>query len=698
MIHTVTREINGKRLNIETGRVACESSGAVVITMEETVVLVTVVSTNDVREGIDFLPLTVDFQEMSYAAGKIPGNFFRRDMGRPSEKETLTSRLIDRPLRPLFPEDYYFETQIIASVLSFDKVNDPDPLGIFGASAAIAISDIPFGGPVGSVRVGRVDGEFIAFPTLEEQESSDINLIVAGTKTAVVMVEGDGKFVSEDEMLEAIFFGHESLQPIIDMQMELKEAAGKEKRHLHPAEKDDRLIEKVTASGEPLVKEVLSCPEKKARQKKRSEAVDYVIESLKGEYEDEGRAIRDAMYDLERRLARHMILKEGKRIDGRSFDEVRPIECLVGVLPRVHGSALFKRGETQALVLTTLGTETDEQKIESIYGNHYRKFTFHYNFPPFSVGEAKRLGSPSRREIGHGALARRALLGVLLEEEDFLYAVRVVSEILESNGSSSMASVCGGSLSLMDAGVPIKDPVAGVAMGLISEGDDVAILTDIIGDEDHFGDMDFKVTGTRYGITALQMDIKIDGLKKEIMRKALYQAREARQHILDEMDKALSKSRPEISKYAPRITIINIKPEKIRDIIGPGGKMIRHLTSTTGTQINVDDDGRVLVASTDSEGAKKAIKMIEEIVKEAEIGKLYLGKVIKIMDFGAFVEVLPGSEGLVHISQLANERVEKVTDVLKEGDEVLVKVIDIDNGGKIRLSRKAALGRSLDEN
>lgn len=696
MIKSVTSNIDGKILNIETGRVACESSGAVVVTMGETVVLVTAVSTDEVREGIDFLPLTVDFQEMSYAAGKIPGNFFRRDMGRPSEKEMLTSRLIDRPLRPLFPDNYNFETQVIASVLSFDKENDPDPLGILGASAAITISDIPFGGPVGSVRVGRVDGKFIAFPTLEEQERSDINLIVAGTKEAVVMVEGDGEFVSEDEMLEAIFFGHKSLQPIIDAQIDFRESVGKEKRHFIPAEKDEQIKARVAEIGEPLVRGVLSCPEKMVRQKKRSEAIDYIMESLKEECGDKEREIKDAVYDLEKKLARHMILKEGKRIGDRQFNEVRPIECLVGVLPRVHGSALFTRGETQAMVLTTLGTERDEQKIESIYGDSYRKFTFHYNFPPFSVGEAKRLGAPGRREIGHGALARRAIFPILLEKEDFPYAVRVVSEILESNGSSSMASVCGASLSMMDAGVPVKDPVAGVAMGLVSEGDDVAILTDIIGDEDHFGDMDFKVTGTKSGITALQMDIKISGLKKEIMAKALYQAKEARMHILDEMDKAISQSRPEISKYAPRITTINVKPEKVRDVIGPGGKMIRHITLTTGTQINIDDDGKVLIASVEGEGMDKAIEMIEDIVREAEIGKFYLGKVVKIMDFGAFVEVLPGSEGLVHISQLANERVNKVTDILKEGDEVLVKVIDIENG-KIRLSRKAALGHSIDD-
>jgi len=487
------------------------------------------------------------------------------------------------------------------------------------------------------------------------------------------------------------------LQPIIDMQIELQDAVGKEKRHFLTPSKDEELMLKVREIGEPHIKEALSCSEKVARQKKMSEAIDYVMESLREEHEDKEREIRDAIYDLEKRLARDKILREGKRIDGRSFTEVRPIECFVGILPRVHGSALFTRGETQAMALTTLGTESDEQKIESIYGNTYRGFTFHYNFPPFSVGEAKRLGAPGRREIGHGALARRALLPVLLEKDDFPYAVRVVSEIVESNGSSSMASVCGGSLSLMDAGVPVKDPVAGVAMGLISEGENMAILTDIIGDEDHFGDMDFKVTGTEYGITAIQMDIKIDGLKKEIMAKALHQAREARIHILNEMNKALSQSRSEISKYAPRIVTITIKPEKIRDIIGPGGKMIKHISLTTGTQINIDDDGTVMIASTESEGTDKAIKMIEDIVREAEVGKFYVGKVKKIMDFGAFVEVLPGSEGLIHISQLSHDRVGKVTDVLKEGDEVLVKVTDIDSNGKIRLSRKAALGRSADD-
>jgi polyribonucleotide nucleotidyltransferase len=697
MIKNVTRVFNGKTVNVETGRIAGEANGAVVVTMGETVVLVTAVSTDQTREGVDFLPLTVDFQEMSYAAGKIPGNFFRRDMGRPSEKEILTSRLIDRPLRPLFPDHYNFETQVIASVLSFDKENDPDPLGILGASAALSISDIPFMHPIGSARVGRIDGKLIAFPTLEQQQESDIDLIVVGTKTAVVMVEAGSKFVSEDDMLDAIFFGHESLQSIIDMQVELREEVGKEKRNFLSPERDGRLREKVAEAGETLMREALSQANKTSRQKKRAEAANSIVEALEGEYGERKGEIEDAIYDLERMLVRRMVLKEGRRIDGRSFTEVRPIECLVGVLPRVHGSALFTRGETQALVSTTLGTESDEQRIESIYGDSFRRFTFHYNFPPFSVGEVKRLAAPGRREIGHGALARRALRPVLSEKEDFPYAIRVVSEILESNGSSSMASVCGGSLSLMDAGIPVTAPVAGVAMGLISEENEVAILTDIIGDEDHFGDMDFKVAGTRTGITALQMDIKVDGLSREVMGKALSQAREARLHVLDEMDKALPNSRPEVSRYAPRITVIEVRPEKIKDVIGPGGRMIKHITVITGTQISIDNDGKVSIASTESEGAQKAIEMIKDIVKEAEVGKLYAGKVVKIVDFGAFVEIMPGTEGLIHISQLADERVRKVTDILKEGDEVLVKVLDIDSNGKIRLSRKAALGHGSDE-
>jgi len=689
-------DIDGLPLHMETGRIATQASGSVVVTSGETVVLVTAVSTNEVREGIDFLPLTVEYQEMSYAGGRIPGNFFRRNMGRPGEKETLTSRLIDRPLRPLFPENYHYETQVIATVLSIDKENEADILAIIGASAALELSDIPFLGPIAGVRVGRVGGKFITNPTLSQQGESDINLIVAGNRSGVVMVEGGGLFISESEMVEAIFYGQEALQPILDMQEELKIGIGKPKRTVPPVPIDEELQKKIIEIGTPLVGEVINTPEKMLRQQKAKEALDSILSSLPETYEGKKSEAKEAVYALEKKMIRQMILEEGKRIDGRSFTEVRPIECLVGILPRVHGSALFTRGETQSMVLTTLGTERDEQRIESIYGEYFRSFILHYNFPPYSVGEAKRLGGPGRREIGHGALARRALLPVMPKKEDFEYCIRVVSEILESNGSSSMASVCGGCLSLMDAGVPIKEPVAGVAMGLVSDGNKVAVLTDIIGDEDHYGDMDFKVTGTRSGITAMQMDIKIDGLTMEVMQKALEQAKEGRLFILDKMIEAISKPREQISKYAPVITTIQIKPEKVKILIGPGGKTIKGITSVSGAIVNVDDEGKVTIASAEKESVETAEKMIKEIAQEAEIDKLYMGKVVKIMDFGAFVEIFPGTDGLVHISQLERKRVDKVSDVLKEGDEVLVKVLDVDENGKIRLSRKAALGESLD--
>ncbi len=696
MIKELKIDINGQPLHIETGRIATQANGSVVVTSGETVVLVTAVSTNEIREGIDFLPLTVEYQEMSYAGGQIPGNFFRRNMGRPGEKETLTSRLIDRPLRPLFPENYHYETQVIATVLSIDKENEADMLAIIGASAALELSDIPFLGPIAGVRVGRVGGKFITNPTLSQQGESDINLIVAGNRSGVVMVEGGGLFISESEMVEAIFYGQEALQPILDMQEELKIGIGKPKRTIPPVPIDEELQKKITEIGTPLVGEVINTPEKMLRQQKAKEALDSILSSLPETYEGKESEAKEAVYALEKKMVRQMILEEGKRIDGRSFTEVRPIECLVGILPRVHGSALFTRGETQSMVLTTLGTERDEQRIESIYGEHFRSFILHYNFPPYSVGEAKRLGGPGRREIGHGALARRALLPVMPKKEDFEYCIRVVSEILESNGSSSMASVCGGCLSLMDAGVPIKEPVAGVAMGLVSDGNKVAVLTDIIGDEDHYGDMDFKVTGTRSGITAMQMDIKIDGLTMEVMQKALEQAREARLFILDKMIEVISKPREQISKYAPVITTIQIKPEKVKVLIGPGGKTIKGITSVSGAIINVDDEGKVTIASAEKERVETAEKMIKEITQEAEVDKLYMGKVVKIMDFGAFVEIFPGTDGLVHISQLERKRVDKVSDVLKEGDEVLVKVLDVDENGKIRLSRKAALDESLD--
>ncbi|MBW2066118.1 MAG: polyribonucleotide nucleotidyltransferase [Deltaproteobacteria bacterium] len=697
MISNYTVDINGKTLYVETGRIAKQASGSVVVSMGETVVLVSVVSTDEIREGIDFLPLTVEYQEMSYAGGRIPGNYFRRDMGRPSEQETLISRLIDRPLRPLFPNNYFYETQIIATVLSTDKENEADILAIFGASAALEVSDVPFDGPIAAVRVGRIDGKFVANPTRSQQEKSDINLIVAGNRSAVVMVEGGADFAKEEDMIDAIFYGHEALQPMLEVQEKMKLEVGQPKREVHDTGQDQELEAKVSEIAAPLLKEVIRTEEKKPRQKKRDEVYKKVLDTLSEDYEGRESRIREAIDDLEKEMVRNLILNEGKRIDGRSFTEVRPLECLVSVLPRVHGSALFTRGETQALVLTTLGTGMDDQRIETIYGETFRNFIFHYNFPPYSVGEARRLTGPGRREIGHGALARRALLPVLPSKEDFVYTVRVVSEILESNGSSSMASVCGGSLSLMDAGVPIKEAVAGVAMGLVSDGDKTGILTDIIGDEDHYGDMDFKVAGTKDGITALQMDIKIDGVTREVMQKALAQAKEARLFILEKMRKTMPKPRSDVSKYAPVITTIEIKPEKVRALIGPGGKVIREISATTEAKIDVDPDGKVVIATPDKEKSKKAVEMISNIIQDAEIGKLYMGKVVKIMDFGAFVEIFPGTDGLIHISQLDKERVAKVSDVLKEGDEVLVKVLDVDKNGKISLSRKAALDESLDD-
>jgi len=696
MIKNSSIEINGKSLHVETGRIAKQANGSAVVTLGETVVLVTAVSTDEIREGIDFLPLTVEYQEMSYAGGRIPGNFFRRDMGRPGEKETLTSRLIDRPLRPLFPDNYYYETQVIATVLSTDKENEADVLAMLGASTALEISDIPFAGPIAGVRVGRVDGRFIANPTLSQQVESDINLIVACNRSGILMVESGSLFVSESDMIEAIFFGQEAMQPMLDMQEKLKNEIGKPKRVIPTETVNEELRKEVSEMGAPLLQDVVTTADKMLRQEKGRQVLNKIQDALNETYEDMESEVSEAIHALEKQMVRQMILQEGKRIDGRAFTEVRPIECVVGLLPRVHGSALFTRGETQGIVLTTLGTEKDEQRMESIYGDHFRSFILHYNFPPYSVGEAKRLSGPGRREIGHGALARRALVPVLPQKEDFKYSIRVVSEILESNGSSSMASVCGGSLSLMDAGVPIKEPVAGVAMGLVSDGNKVVVLTDIIGDEDHYGDMDFKVTGTRDGITALQMDIKIEGITKEVLEQALDQAKEGRIFILDEMNKAISKSRDQISEYAPIISTLKIKPEKVRVLIGPGGKTIREITNTSNARIDVDDEGTVTIAAADGECSDAAIRMINEIIQEAEIDKLYMGKVVKIMDFGAFVEIFPGTDGLVHISQLARERVEKVTDVLNEGDEVLVKVLDVDSNGKIRLSRKAALGESLE--
>jgi polyribonucleotide nucleotidyltransferase len=697
MIKNSSREINGRILNIETGRIAKQASGSAVVTFGETVVLVTVVASQAVREGVDFLPLTVEYQEMSYAGGRIPGNYFRRDMGRPGERETLSARLIDRPLRPLFPENYWYETQVIASVLSTDKESEADVLAVIGASTALQVSDIPFAGPIAAVRVGRIDGKLTVNPPLSLQEKSDINLIVAGSKSAVVMVEGGGKFVSEADMIEAIFYGHESLQPLLEMQEEISREVGKAKRKIPAPVRDKEMESKIISMANPLLQEVITTADKKLRQDKRDDVVRRVLETLASEYEEKEAEITEVVHDLEKSMVRRMMLEEGKRIDGRAFDQVRPIECVVGILPRVHGSALFTRGETQAMVLTTLGTGMDEQRIETIYGDHFRNFMFHYNFPPYSVGEVKRLSGPGRREIGHGALAHRALTPVLPLKENFQYAIRVVSEILESNGSSSMASVCGGSLSLMDAGVPLQEPVAGVAMGLVSDGQKTVVLTDIIGDEDHYGDMDFKVTGTGTGITALQMDIKIEGVTREVMHQALEQAKRGRLHILSKMNEAIPRPRSTVSQYAPVIKIIQIKPEKVRLLIGPGGKVIKEISNTTNSRIDVDDEGRVVIASLNAEGAMLAAGMVNKITQDAEVGKLYVGKVRKIMDFGAFVEIFPGTDGLIHISQLDKERVNKVTDILKEGDQVLVKVLEIDKSGRIALSRKAALGESLND-
>ncbi|MBW2318211.1 MAG: polyribonucleotide nucleotidyltransferase [Deltaproteobacteria bacterium] len=684
-------EVGSETLSIETGKLARQAGGAVLVSYGETRVLVTVVASDELREGIDFVPLTVEYQEKGYAAGRIPGNYFRREIGRPGEKATLAARLIDRPIRPLFPKSYRHETQVIAQVLSADNENDPDVLAVVGASAALEISDIPFAGPIACVCVGRIDGHFKANPTRQELEESDINLVVAGSKDAVVMVEGGGHFVKEEDMLDAIFFGHKALQPIIDLQAELKEAVGLPKRAVSAIEIDEGLVGQVEEMSAERIEKAVRIAKKLDRQDALRNIKAEVLEKLGQDYVDRRGEVCDILHGIERRVIRDLVISHGSRIDGRSFDEIRPIQCEVGLLPRTHGSALFTRGETQALGVVTLGSARDEQRIETLDGFEFRPFMLHYNFPAFCVGEVRRLGGPSRRDIGHGGLSTRAVEKVLPSKEEFDYTIRIVSEILESNGSSSMATVCAGSLALMDAGVPVSAPVAGIAMGLIKEEDTVLILSDILGDEDHMGDMDFKVAGTRDGITALQMDIKIHGLTKSIMEQALEQARRGRLFILDTMEKTMQKPRPEISPYAPKIISIQINPDKIRDIIGPGGKVVRSIQAETGTKVDIEDDGLVKVVGDNKEEAEKALKMIEAIVQEAKVGAIYEGTVRKIMDFGAFVEIFPGTDGLVHISQLDLNRVVKVTDVLKEGDKVKVKVLEVDRDGKIRLSRKAVL-------
>jgi polyribonucleotide nucleotidyltransferase len=683
-------EIGGKTLNIETGKIARQASGSVVVQYGDTIVLVTVVSSHEERAA-DFLPLTVEYQEKIYAAGRIPGNYFRREIGRPSEKETLTARLIDRPIRPLFPKKYRYETQVIATVLSMDQENDPDVLAMIGASAALEISDIPFAGPIACVRVGRIEGQLKINPTIDECEVSDINIIVAGSKTGIVMVEGGGNIVSESDMLEAIFYGHEALQPLIDLQVKLKEINGVPKRPFTEPEKDEELVGKVETNAASRIYEALLVSGKKNRTAAIRAAKSEILEELGEDYLDRKNEIYDIFDDILKRTSRDIILKENRRIDNRKFDEIRPVTCEVSMLPRTHGSALFTRGETQVLGVLTLGSGQDEQRVETLIGEEFRPFMLHYNFPPFSVGETRRIVGPSRRDIGHGGLSTRAIEKVLPEREGFEYTIRLVSEVFESNGSSSMGTVCSGILALMDGGVPIKAPVSGIAMGLVKEGDQVVILSDILGDEDHTGDMDFKVAGTKHGITALQMDIKIHELPRQIMEKALEQARIGRLNILEKMMEALKEPRKQISPLAPKIISIKINPDKIREVIGPGGKTIRAIQSETNTKIEIDDTGLVKISSFSQNEGNAALKMVNEIIVEPEVGRVYEGTVVRIMDFGAFVQIMPGTDGLVHISQLARHRVTKVSDIVKEGDRIKVKVLEIGRDGKIRLSHKAVL-------
>jgi polyribonucleotide nucleotidyltransferase len=699
-----TATVGGKEILLETGKIAKQAHGAVWVRLGDSIVLVTAVSAPEKREGIDFFPLTVDYQEKMFAAGRVPGSYFRRE-GRATEKETLTSRIVDRSCRPLFAEGYGNETQIIATVVSFDQENDPDVLALTGASAALHISDIPFGGPIAGVRVGRVNGQFVANPTLAQRAECDLDVIMAASRDAIVMVEGGAREVSEQVMVDALLFGQGAVKGLLDAQDALRAATGnKPRRSFEAGPSDDALKAKVKALTWDKVKEAYGRNEKHDRYGRLSEVKKELLAGLKAQAAGDAAAlatltlrekeIKGYYEDVKYEYMRKMITDEGRRIGGRGHADIRQITCEVGLLPRVHGSALFTRGETQALVATTLGTSEDEQRVETLTGMTFKKFMLHYNFPPFSVGEVKFLRSPGRREIGHGALAERALRQVLPAEDKFPYTVRIVSDITESNGSSSMASVCGGCLSLLDAGVPIKAPVAGIAMGLIKEGEKIAILSDILGDEDHLGDMDFKVCGTAEGITSIQMDIKIGGVTREILERALAQAAQGRKHILGEMAKALSAPRTTISAYAPRITTIKIRPERIKDIIGPGGKTIKDITARTGTSINIEDDGSVSIASPSNEKVEAAIKMIRGLTQEAEVGKIYMGTVRKIAEFGAFVEIFPGTDGLIHISELSDKRVKTVSDVLSEGEEVMVKVISVDRAGKIRLSRKEALAES----
>ena len=684
-------DIDGKLISIEAGDLARQAGGAVIVRQGDTMLLVTATMAGQAREGIDFFPLTVDYREKTYAAGKIPGNFFRRE-ARPGDIETLTCRLIDRPIRPLFPKAFKNETQVVALVISHDQTNPPDVNAITGASAALMISDIPFETPIAGARISRVDGKLIFNPTYEDTANSDLNLVMAGTADGIVMVEAGANEASEDDMMAALEFGHERIKQLIEIQIKLRGLLGKEKLVVEAPQVDEELKSKIHEKTAAKLTEAMQISGKH----ERSDTIKQIREDFKAELspeelDEKAGAIKELFHDLEKDIVRNLVLDKHYRVDGRGLADVRPITIQVGYLPRVHGSAVFTRGETQALVSTTLGTASDEQRIDSLEYKGTKSFFLHYNFPAFCTGEVKFLSGPGRREIGHGMLAERSLIPILPDKDKFPYTIRIVSEILESNGSSSMASVCGGSLSLMDAGVPIKAPVAGIAMGMIKDGDRVAILSDILGSEDHLGDMDFKVTGTLKGINALQMDIKIGGLSHDLMAKALEQAKEGRLHILGEMDKALQSPREEMSQYAPRIVTITVPKDKIRDVIGPGGKVIREIIDKTGVSIDINDDGVVSIASTDEDSAKRAVEFVQNLVQEVEIGKIYLGMVKKIVDFGAFVEIFPGTDGLVHISQICDRRIKNVSDEIQEGDEIKVKVIDVDQQGRVKLSRKEAL-------
>ncbi len=701
MFNKVTKSMPWGRhmLTIETGEIARQAAGSVVVKLDDTVVLVTAQAAKNAKAGQDFFPLTVDYQEKTYAAGKIPGGFFKRE-GRPSEKETLTSRLIDRPIRPLFPEGFFNEVQVIATVLSVDPEIDPDVPAMIGASAALMLSGVPFQGPIGAARVGYLDGQFVLNPTKTELETSQLNLIVAGTEAAVLMVESEAKELPEEVMLGAVVYGHQQQQAVIEMIHALVEEGGKPLWDWQPPAQDQQMVAQVTACADAALREAYQLRSKQARQQKLKEiyakvAAECVPPDAPANFLNH---VNDFLFSLEAKVVRNAILSGEARIDGRDTRTVRPISIRTGVLPRTHGSALFTRGETQALVVATLGTTRDEQIIDALQGEYRERFMFHYNMPPYATGETGRVGSPKRREIGHGRLAKRAILAVLPTSDEFAYSMRVVSEITESNGSSSMASVCGASLALMDAGVPMKAHVAGIAMGLIKEGNRFAVLTDILGDEDHLGDMDFKVAGSDRGITALQMDIKIQGITKEIMAVALSQAREGRMHILKLMQEALPHARTEVSQHAPRMMTFKINPEKIRDVIGKGGSVIRALTEETGTTIDIQDDGMITISSVNADACNAARKRIEEITAEVEVGRIYDGKVLRLLDFGAIVQVLPGKDGLLHISQIAKERVNQVSDYLKEGQDVRVKVLEADDKGRLRLSMKAAVEEDAHKN